>query len=61
VTIPTGCALYPGDVRRIPRAWAERAYEIVQWREMPAGGHFPSVEVPELFVEDLRAFFRRFR
>ena len=29
--------------------------------EMPAGGHFPSLEEPELFVTDLRAFFRPLR
>jgi pimeloyl-ACP methyl ester carboxylesterase len=61
VAIPTGCAIYPRDVRRIPRAWAERTYSIVHWSEMPAGGHFPSVEVPELFVDDLQVFFRQFR
>jgi len=24
---------------------------------MPAGGHFPSLEQPELFVADIAAFF----
>jgi microsomal epoxide hydrolase len=48
-------------VRRVPRSWAERLYAITHWNEMPAGGHFPSLEEPELFVADLRAFFRQLR
>ncbi|MFD7860446.1 hypothetical protein ACFV6B_40160 [Streptomyces microflavus] len=30
----------------------------VFFREHTEGGHFPAFEVPDLFVEDLRAFFR---
>jgi microsomal epoxide hydrolase len=61
VEVPTGCAIYPRDVRRIPRAWAERRYAVTHWTQMPAGGHFPSLEQPGLFVNDLRAFFRQVR
>jgi pimeloyl-ACP methyl ester carboxylesterase len=61
VQVPTGCAVYPRDVRRVPRSWAERLYTITHWTEMPAGGHFPSLEEPELFVTDLAAFFRAYR
>jgi pimeloyl-ACP methyl ester carboxylesterase len=61
VEVPTGCAIYPRDVRRVPRSWAERQYNVTYWNEMPAGGHFPSLEEPELFVTDLRAFFRPLR
>lgn len=34
---------------------------ITHWSEFEAGGHFPALEVPELLVEDLRAFFRMVR
>jgi pimeloyl-ACP methyl ester carboxylesterase len=61
VQVPTGCAIYPRDVRRVPRSWAERLYPITRWTDMPAGGHFPSMEEPGLFVADLAAFFRRCR
>ena len=61
VQVPTGCAVYPRDVRRVPRSWAERLYPITHWTQMPAGGHFPSLEEPELFVTDLAAFFRAYR
>jgi microsomal epoxide hydrolase len=58
VEIPTGCAIFPKDVRRVPRAWAERLYDVRRWVEMPAGGHFGSEEEPEAYVDDVRAFFR---
>jgi len=46
---------YPRDIERWPRPWArERFRQIVRWRTPEAGGHFPSLEVPEYFVQDLR-------
>lgn len=61
IEVPTGCAIFPRDVRRVPRPWAERLYNIQRWEEMPAGGHFASLEEPELFVSEIRAFFRHLR
>jgi epoxide hydrolase len=61
IEVPTGCAIFPRDVRRVPRAWAERVYDIQQWTEMPSGGHFPGLEQPDLLVNELRAFFRPLR
>ena len=58
IEIPTGCAIFPRDVRRVPRPWAERLYNVERWSEMPSGGHFPALEEPALLVDDLRAFFR---
>lgn len=61
VRVPTGVARYPKEVVRFPRAWVERQYNVTHWVEMPRGGHFAAMEQPELFVEDLRAFFRTVR
>ena len=61
IEVPTGCAIFPRDVRRIPRPWAERQYDLRRWTEMPSGGHFPGLEEPELLVAELRAFFRPLR
>jgi epoxide hydrolase len=61
IMVPTGCAIFPRDVRRVPRPWAERQYNIQRWTEMPSGGHFPGLEEPELLVSELRAFFRPLR
>ncbi len=61
VTVPTGVANYPGEMGRTQRAWAERRYNIVYWSTPERGGHFAAMEVPDLFVEDVRAFFRLVR
>jgi microsomal epoxide hydrolase len=55
---PTAFADFPGEVLlpAPPRGWAERAYNISRWTEMPRGGHFAAMEEPELFVADLRAW-----
>ena len=61
VTVPTGIARYPGEPLRIPRAWVERRYHVTHWATMPRGGHFAAMEQPELFVDDVRTFFRTVR
>jgi len=36
-------------------------YNIVRWQKMPKGGHFAAMEQPQLFVDELRDFFRDYR
>jgi pimeloyl-ACP methyl ester carboxylesterase len=62
VAIPSGFAVYPKEIIPPVRAWVEGSFtDIRHWSEQPKGGHFAAFEVPELFVEDLRAFARLFR
>jgi microsomal epoxide hydrolase len=61
VKVPTGVALFPKELFRPPRVWAEAAYDIVQWTRMPSGGHFAAMEEPDALVTDIRTFFRRVR
>jgi microsomal epoxide hydrolase len=61
VAVPTGAAIFPRELLRPPRAWAEAAFDIVHWTRMPSGGHFAAMEEPELLVEDVRSFFRAVR
>ena len=61
VRVPTGVANYPGEVTRTPRSWAEHRYNITYWEDLPRGGHFAAMQVPDLFVPDVRAFFRTVR
>ena len=58
VGVPTGVARFPKEMFRFPRAWIERRYNVTYWAEMPRGGHFAAMEQPDLFVDDVRAFFR---
>jgi microsomal epoxide hydrolase len=61
VEVPTGCAIFPKEIIRPSRRWAERRYNVTHWSEMPHGGHFPTFEEPEALVDDVRAFFRSVR
>jgi microsomal epoxide hydrolase len=58
LTVPTGYSAFPGEIFRPPRAWAEQFYNIVRWSRPARGGHFAAMEVPDIFVEELRAFVR---
>lgn len=58
VEVPTGVLIPPKDLIPAPREFAERFYNLRHWAQLPRGGHFAAMEEPELFVEDLRAFFR---
>ena len=62
IPVPVGCAIFPRDVRRVPRSWAERVYSnIERWTMMPSGGHFPGLEEADLLTAELREFFRNLR
>ena len=58
VRTPTGVAVFPEELMLTPRRWLEHHYNLTHYTEMPRGGHFAAIEEPELFVEDLRRFFR---
>ena len=61
VSVPTGVANYPAEITKFPRAWVERRYDVTHWVDLPRGGHFAAMEVPDVFVDDVRAFFRTVR
>jgi pimeloyl-ACP methyl ester carboxylesterase len=74
VEVPCGFLLEPPgedgsprsflDALRIgapPRERVEHAFDVHRWTVVEQGGHFPALEIPELFVEELRAFFRPLR
>ncbi|MDO8769267.1 MAG: epoxide hydrolase [Burkholderiaceae bacterium] len=58
VEVPTGIALFPAEIIPYPpREVADRAYFIVRWTPMRAGGHFAALEEPEAFSDEVRAYF----
>ena len=70
VTVPTGCGAFPSQYDRRgtiaantaeARKAAETRYNIVHFTTMPRGGHFPAMEQPKLWVDDIRAFVRAAR
>jgi microsomal epoxide hydrolase len=56
VSVPTGFASYSGDSRSPapPRSIVEKGYNLEYWSDVPHGGHFASMEAPELYVQDMR-------
>jgi pimeloyl-ACP methyl ester carboxylesterase len=62
IDVPTGCSVFPKEIHRPSRRWAEKRFtDIRYWNEPPRGGHFAAFEQPEHFVADVRAFFRLVR
>ncbi|MER7192929.1 epoxide hydrolase family protein [Streptomyces flaveolus] len=55
VDVPSAVSMYPRDIEKTPRPWAQERYRrIVRWNSPETGGHFPSLEVPAYFVKDLQ-------
>jgi epoxide hydrolase len=55
IAVPTGCTVFPREVPRPFRHWAERRFShLVHWGEPERGGHFGAWEQPELFVAEVR-------
>jgi pimeloyl-ACP methyl ester carboxylesterase len=61
--VARGFAVYGADEvdSTILRNLMDPQREIAHWSVFAAGGHFPAMEVPHLVVDDVRAFFRRYR
>lgn len=59
--VPLGVAVFPHDILLPVRAFAERQYTITHWSEFDRGGHFAAMEVPDVLVDDIRAFFQLLR
>src|SRR4051794_7656598 len=62
VSLPVAFTVFPGEIFRAPRSWAERVYpNLVYFNEVDKGGHFAAWEEPELFADEVRAAFRSVR
>ena len=58
IDFPIGCSLFPKEIFRPSRRWADKVWSnIIYWNELDKGGHFAAMEQPELFVSELRACF----
>ena len=60
--VPTAVSVFPGEVYKPPKAWAQRAYRnLVYYNRLDKGGHFAAWEEPLLFSAEVRAGFRSLR
>ncbi|MFE2938590.1 epoxide hydrolase family protein [Streptomyces sp. NPDC059255] len=58
VTVPSAVSMFPKEPFRSPRTWVQARYrDLRYWNAPGKGGHFPSLEVPQTFVAELRAAF----
>ena len=56
---PTGYAVFAADTT--VRSLADPDGRLAHWSNFDRGGHFPAMEVPGLWVTDVREFFRPLR
>ena len=62
VTIPVGCSIFPKEIFRCSRRWAEKRFlNLIHWNELGTGGHFAAFEQPETYVDEIRTCFRQVR
>ncbi|MBW4657025.1 MAG: epoxide hydrolase 1 [Kaiparowitsia implicata GSE-PSE-MK54-09C] len=62
IDLPVAVSVFPGEIFRAPRSWAEGCYrQLTYFNEVSDGGHFAAWEKPLLFAQELRAAFRPFR
>jgi len=62
LSLPVGFTVFPGELFKAPRKWAEKVYpNLIYFNEVDKGGHFAAWEEPEVFSSELRAAFRSLR
>jgi pimeloyl-ACP methyl ester carboxylesterase len=62
VRVPVGCSIFPKEIFRTSKRWAEKRFEkLIHFEDMEKGGHFAAFEQPELYVREVRACFRKVR
>ena len=62
IHMPVGCSIFPGEIFRSSRRWAEKRFtNLMHWNELDKGGHFAAMEQPETFLNEVRTAFRGLR
>ena len=55
VAVPSAVTVFPADIEKIPRPWVESRFtDLRSFRVAAGGGHFPMLEFPGLYVDELR-------
>ena len=62
ISLPAAITVFPGEIYRTPKSWAEKSYHnLIYFHTVDKGGHFAAWEQPQLFSEEIRAAFRSLR
>jgi epoxide hydrolase len=60
VAVPSAVTVFAKDIEKLPRSWVEaRHHDLRYWSVADRGGHFPMLEVPDLYSAELRRAFTR--
>jgi pimeloyl-ACP methyl ester carboxylesterase len=59
--VPVGVVQFRLEDPFPPRRYVERGFNVQRWTHVAAGGHFASLEKPEVLAGDIRDFFRSLR
>lgn len=59
VTTPTGVSIYPKEIFRASERWLKKRYtNLKYYNVLQEGGHFAAFEKPEIYINEIRTFFR---
>ena len=59
VGVPAGITAFPKEIFRPSKRWAQKVYtNLIYYNQATHGGHFAAFEVPEIFVDEVRAWAR---
>jgi len=62
IDMPVGCSIFPKEIFRCSRRWAEKRFSnLVYWNELERGGHFAALELPDIFLQEVRSCFSSLR
>jgi pimeloyl-ACP methyl ester carboxylesterase len=62
VEVPTGLSIFPREMFRASRRWAEQSYaNLIHFGVLKRGGHFAAFEQPAIFTDEVRKTFAPLR
>ena len=62
IDMPVGCSIFPREIFRCSRRWAEKRFSnLIHWNEPERGGHFAALELPGVFLQEVRSCFTSLR
>lgn len=57
IDVPTGIVALASEPFASPREWLEGVYDVRRYSSFDKGGHFAALEVPDILLSEIRAFF----
>jgi pimeloyl-ACP methyl ester carboxylesterase len=62
IDMPTGCSMFPKEIFPSSRRWAQKRFSnLIYWNELERGGHFAALELPDIFLQEVRSCFKSLR